>query len=43
MAALGVLICAGLLTQIEYKNSLILVAAVAVAFLNWLAVRKKSL
>jgi hypothetical protein len=39
----GVLICAGLLTQIEYSKSLILLAAVAVAFLNWLAVRKRSL
>lgn len=40
IAVLGVLICAGLLTQIEYNRSLILLAAVAVAFLNWLAVRK---
>ena len=37
---LGVLICAGLLTQIEYNKSLILLAAVAVAFFNWLAVRR---
>ena len=42
MAVLGVLICAALLTRIEYNKSLILVAAVAVAFLNWLAVRKKA-
>ena len=42
MAVLGVLICAGLLTRIEYNKSLILVAAVAVAFLNWLAVRKNQ-
>jgi amino acid transporter len=41
IAILGTLICAGLLTQIEYRKSLILVAAVAVAFVNWLAVRKK--
>ncbi len=41
-AILGVMICAGLLTQIEYNKSLVLVAAVAVAFLNWLAVRRKS-
>ena len=40
---LGVLICASLLTQIEYNKSLILLAAVAVAFLNWLAVRKHRL
>lgn len=39
IAILGVLLCAGLLTQIEYNKSLILLAAVAVAFLNWLAVR----
>lgn len=42
VAVLGVLICAGLLTQIEYNKSLILLAAVAVAFLNWLAVRKRA-
>jgi basic amino acid/polyamine antiporter, APA family len=42
MAVLGVLLCAGLLTRIEYNKSLILVAAVVVAFLNWLAVRKKA-
>jgi basic amino acid/polyamine antiporter, APA family len=42
MAVLGVLLCAGLLTRIEYNKSLILVAAVAIAFLNWLAVRKKA-
>ena len=41
IAVLGVLICAGLLTQIEYNKSLILLAAVAVAFLNWLAVRNR--
>jgi amino acid transporter len=40
-AAVGVVICAALLTQIEYDKSLILLAAVAVAFLNWLAVRKR--
>ena len=40
VAILGVLICAGLLTRIEYNKSIILVVAVLVAFLNWLAVRK---
>jgi len=35
-----VLTCAALLTQIEYNKSLILLAALAVAFFNWLAVRK---
>ena len=39
VGVLGALLCAALLTQIEYSKSLILVAAVAVAFLNWLFVR----
>ena len=39
LAILGVLICFGMLTQIEYSKSLVLLAAVAVALLNWLAVR----
>ena len=39
----GVLICAGLLTQIEYNKSLILLIAVAIAFFNWLAVRKREI
>jgi basic amino acid/polyamine antiporter, APA family len=42
IAILGILICAGLLTRIEYNKSLILVVAVAVAFLNWLAVRHRE-
>jgi basic amino acid/polyamine antiporter, APA family len=42
ISGMGVLICAGLLTRIEYNKSLILLAAVAVAFLNWLAVRNRS-
>jgi APA family basic amino acid/polyamine antiporter len=42
IGVVGVLLCAVLLTQIEYDKSLILVVAVAVAFLNWLAVRKKK-
>jgi len=41
-AVLGVLICLGLFAQIEYTKALILLAAVAVAFLNWLAVRHRS-
>lgn len=41
LSVLGVLICSALLTQIEYNKSLILLAAVAVAFVNWLAVRQK--
>lgn len=42
VAILGVVICAGLLTQIEYSKSMILLMAVAVAFLNWLAVHKRG-
>jgi basic amino acid/polyamine antiporter, APA family len=42
LAVLGVLICAGMLTRIEYSKSLILLAAVGVALLNWLAVRKRG-
>lgn len=42
VAVLGVLICAALLTQIEYDKSLILLAAVAVAFVNWLVVRRRT-
>jgi len=42
LAILGVLICAGMLTRIEYNKSLILVAAVSVAALNWLAVRRRT-
>lgn len=42
VAITGVLICAALLTQIEYDKSLILLAALAVAFFNWLVVRKRG-
>jgi len=42
LAILGVLICAALLTRIEYNKSLILLAAVGVALLNWLAVRRRG-
>jgi basic amino acid/polyamine antiporter, APA family len=41
LATLGVLICVGLLTRIDYSKSAIILAAVAVALLNWLAVRKR--
>jgi amino acid transporter len=40
-ALLGVLICLGLLTRINYSQSWILLAAVAIAFVNWLAVRNR--
>jgi amino acid transporter len=42
VAALGVLICAGLLTRIDYSKSAIILAAVAVALLNWLLMKKRS-
>jgi amino acid transporter len=41
MAILGVLICAALLTRIEYNKSIVLLIAVAVAFFNWLSVRNR--
>jgi basic amino acid/polyamine antiporter, APA family len=42
VAVLGVLICLGLLTRIDYSKSVIILIAVAVALLNWLLVRKRS-
>ena len=42
VAVLGMLICAILLTRIEYNKSIVLVAAIAVAFLNWLLVRNRN-
>jgi APA family basic amino acid/polyamine antiporter len=42
LAILGVLICAALLTRIEYNKSFILLAAVSVALLNWLLVRRNG-
>ena len=42
IAVLGVLICAALLTRIEYNKSIMLLVAVAVAVLNWLLVRKRK-
>ena len=41
VAVLGVLLCAFLLTQIEYSKSIVLVVAIGVAFLNWAVVRKR--
>lgn len=38
----GTLLCAALLTQIEYNKSLILLAAVLVGFFNWIAVRRRK-
>jgi APA family basic amino acid/polyamine antiporter len=42
IAVLGTLLCAALLTQIEYNKSLVLLAAVGVAFANWVLVRRNS-
>jgi amino acid transporter len=42
LGILGTLICAVLLTQIEYNKSLIVVIAVAIAIVNWLVVRKSK-
>lgn len=41
-AVAGVLICVSLLTRIEYNKSIILAVAVAVALLNWVAVRARG-
>jgi basic amino acid/polyamine antiporter, APA family len=41
ISVLGVLICLGLLTRIDYSKSAIILAAVAVALLNWLLVRNR--
>lgn len=41
-AIAGVLICAVLLTQVDLSKSLILIATVLIAFLNWLCVRKTA-
>ena len=38
----GILLCATLLTQIEYSKSLVLIPAVAVAVINWLLVRNRA-
>lgn len=42
VGVLGALMCAALLTRIEYTKSLILAAAVLVAVLNWLLVRRRG-
>jgi basic amino acid/polyamine antiporter, APA family len=42
IAILGVIVCGGLLTQIEYSKSLILLVAVGVALVNWVVVRDRS-
>ena len=39
IATLGVVICLGLLTQVDLNQSVILLATLAIAFLNWLLVK----
>lgn len=41
MAVLGVLICVALLSGVDFSKSVILLGTVVIAFVNWLAVRKK--
>jgi basic amino acid/polyamine antiporter, APA family len=40
LAILGVLICAVLVTRVDFGQSLILVATIALALLNWIVVRR---
>lgn len=40
-AVLGVLICVVLLTAVDFSKTLILLATIVIAFLNWLAVRSR--
>lgn len=42
IAAVGVLICLGLMASIDYSKSLLLVATMAIAFLNWVVVRRPA-
>jgi APA family basic amino acid/polyamine antiporter len=42
IAVIGVLICIALLSGVDFSKSLILLATVAIAFLNWLAVRRRK-
>jgi amino acid transporter len=41
-SVLGVIICALLLTQVDFRKSLVLIATVAIALANWLWVRGKT-
>jgi APA family basic amino acid/polyamine antiporter len=41
-AALGVLLCFGLLVRTDLRHSLILVATIALAFVNWAVVARRS-
>ena len=42
LACLGVVLCLGLLTRIDYSKSAVVLVAVAVALLNWWFVRARS-
>jgi len=41
LSGAGVVLCGVLLTQVDFRKSLILIATVVLAFLNWLFVRRK--
>ena len=43
LAILGTIICVVLLTQVDRSQSQILVATIAISFINWLIVRRRSL
>jgi uncharacterized membrane protein HdeD (DUF308 family) len=42
LAGLAVIICAILVTRVDFDQSLILLATIAVGFLNWLIVRNRK-
>jgi basic amino acid/polyamine antiporter, APA family len=42
LPVLGVLICAVLMTRVDFSKSLVLLATIALALLNWAAVRSRS-
>jgi amino acid transporter len=41
-AALGVILCLVLATRVDFGQSLILVATIALAFLNWIMLARRS-
>jgi APA family basic amino acid/polyamine antiporter len=42
LPVLGVLICAVLMTRVDFSKSLVLLATIALALLNWAAVRDRG-
>jgi positive regulator of sigma E activity len=42
LPALGIMICVALLTRVDFTKSLILLATIVVALLNWLVVRNRT-